>query len=79
MVIELIVIYHRYFAKMGGNARMAMLTHEERIALGRKPVRPKSPHLFVVTPTLLQENLTLTDAEGALCSKRVNNSRKPAH
>jgi len=26
---------------MGGNARMAMLTHEERSALGRKPVRAK--------------------------------------
>ena len=41
MVIEIIAIYHRYLAKMGGNARMAMLTHEERSAQGRKPVRAK--------------------------------------
>lgn len=79
MVIEIIVIYHRYFAKMGGNARMAMLTREERSALGRKPVSGQKSTSLSCDTNPSTGNLTLTDAEGARCSKRVNNSRKPAH
>ena len=32
VVIEIIAIYHSYLAKMGGNARMAMLTDENEPA-----------------------------------------------
>jgi hypothetical protein len=60
VVIEIIVIHHRYFAKMGGNARMAMLTHEERSALDRKPLRAKKSTFLSCDTNPSTGNLTLT-------------------